>query len=376
MHVFLLSLIGQTIFNLLLLLLLFKATKKGELMRRAGIGLLAVEYLVFVTLFAVRTHLSEETIKHILRVFNNYYVGLMIYLFFTGMVFLGIYLLSFFFVREKEARKPIKKRWYRHAFLVMIPVTVLLCLWGHYNTISPRIVRHEVHLPRTAQTPDSLKVVFVSDTHIGEIISLKNIQHLQEMVRREDPTFVLMGGDILDYYTSYAHLPGITETMRGLHADPSKVYYVNGNHEYYYGREEKEAWFRSLGTFLKDSVVAVAPDVYLIGRDDHMNKERASLASLKSHVPSGAVTIVLDHQPKNVIEEREEGIHLALHGHTHDGQFIPFKWVVGAAFEQSYGLYSKGNTTYCISSGYGVAASTFRVGTRSEIVVLTLYFDK
>lgn len=376
MHVFILSLVGQTIFNLLLLLLLFKATKKGALMRRIGMGLLALEYIVFIVLFAVRSHLSEEAIKHILRIFNNYYVGLMVYLFFTGMVFVGIYLLNIFFVRERDARKSIKKRWYRHAFLVMIPVTVLLCLWGHYNTISPKVVRYDVNLPRTAQTPDSLKVVFVSDTHIGEIIGLKDIQRLQEMVRREDPALVLMGGDILDYYTSYAHRQGMTETMRGLHSDPSKVYYVNGNHEYYYGREEKEAWFRSLGTFLKDSVAEIAPDIYLIGRDDHMNKERASLASLKRHVPSGAVTLVLDHQPKNVVEEREEGIHLALHGHTHDGQFIPFKWVVSAAFEESYGLYTKGNTTYCISSGYGVAASTFRVGTRSEIVVLTLYFDK
>ena len=376
MHVFLLSLIGQTIFNLLLLLLLFKATKPGSLMRRTGIGLIALEYLSFVILFVAKSHLSEETIKHILRVFNNYYVGLMIYLFFTWVVFVGIYLLTIFFVREKEARKPIRKRWYRHAFLVMIPVTALLCLRGHYNTTSPKIVRHEIHLPRTAQTPERLKVVFVSDTHIGEIISLKDIQRLKEMVRREDPAFVFMGGDILDYYTSHAHSPGMTETMRGLHSDPSKVYYVNGNHEYYYGREEKEAWFRTLGTFLKDSVVTIAPDVYLIGRDDHTNKERASLASLKQSVPAGAVTIVLDHQPTNVVEEREEGVHLALHGHTHNGQFVPFKWVVSAAFEQSYGLYTKGNTTYCVSSGYGVAASTFRVGTRSEIVVLTLIFDK
>lgn len=376
MHVFLLSLIGQTIFNLLLLLLLFQATKPGSLMRRIGMGLLAVEYILFVILFATRSHLSEETIKHILRIFNNYYVGQMIYLFFTGMLFVGIYFLSIIFVREKEARWSIKKRWYRHTFLAMIPVTLLLCLWGHYNTVSPKVVRHEVHLPRTAQTPDSLKVVFVSDTHIGELIGLKDIERLREMVRRESPDLVLMGGDILDYYTSYAHLPGMTEAMRGLHSDPSRVYYVNGNHEYYYGREEKEAWFRSLGTFLKDSVVSIAPDVYLIGRDDYMNKERASLASLKRHVPEGAVTLVLDHQPKEVIEERAEGVDLALHGHTHDGQFIPFKWVVSAAFEQSYGLYTKGNTTYCISSGYGVAASTFRVGTHSEIVVLTLYFDK
>ncbi|MDO4771646.1 metallophosphoesterase [Porphyromonas sp.] len=375
MHVFLLSLIGQTIFNLLLILLLFKATKPRTLMRYIGLGSIAFEYVVFLILFALRSHLTQETIKYVLRIFNNYYVGLMIFLTFTAFVFLAIYIVSFLF-REKEARRAIKKRWYKRVFIIMIPVTALLCVWGHYNTVSPRVIRHEIHLPRTANTPESLKIVFVSDPHIGEIISLKDIQRLRDMTRREDPDFVLLGGDILDYYTSYAYEPGVSEAMRELHRDQSKIFYVNGNHEYYHEREEKEAWFRTLGTFLKDSVVSLAPDVYLIGRDDHMNKERADLRSLKAAIPRDAVTIVLDHQPKNVVEEREEGVHLALHGHTHDGQFVPFKWVVSAAFEQSYGLYSEGGTTYCISSGYGVAASTFRVGTRSEIVVLTLVFDR
>ena len=73
---------------------------------------------------------------------------------------------------------------------------------------------------------------------------------------------------------------------------------------------------------------------------------RLPLKSLVEEVPEGATTILLDHQPIEPDVERALGIDLALHGHTHDGQFIPFKWLVWLNFENSYGYLHRGVTHY------------------------------
>lgn len=369
MKVFLLSVIGQTLFNLILLVLIRKATKPRSLSRRIGIGIILVEYIAFTILFAVRSHLPREVMGAGLTLFNGYYIGLLMFLCYTLTAYVGIYLSL---LKHKERRR----KWYARAFFTLIPVTIILCTWGHFNTVCPRVTRHSIELPATPHTPDSLRIAFISDIHIGEIMSPKRVARLAEMVRAEAPDIVMVGGDVVDYHTSYMYLPGVKEALLSLHPDKGKIYYVLGNHEYYYHLEEKEAWIRSLGTLLKDSVALIAPDIYLIGRDDATNRYRATLSTLTDSIPPGAIRIVLDHQPKEMKQEREGGIHLALHGHTHNGQFIPFKWAVALTFERSYGLYRRDGTTYYISSGYGVAGSTFRVGTYSEIAILDVKFRK
>ena len=42
-------------------------------------------------------------------------------------------------------------------------------------------------------------------------------------------------------------------------------------------------------------------------------------------------------------------------------------------FEKAYGPYQKGDTRYYVSSGLGLWGGKFRIGTRSEYVVLTLH---
>ena len=89
-------------------------------------------------------------------------------------------------------------------------------------------------------------------------------------------------------------------------------------------------------------------------------------------VPEGATTILLDHQPIEPDVERALGIDLALHGHTHDGQFIPFKWLVWLNFENSYGYLHRGVTHYITSSGLGFSSSPILLGTFSEVVIIHL----
>lgn len=371
MKVFLVSLIGQLLLALVLWGCVKLAGEKGGRFRRVGAKVILALLLLFLIAFATVWFLPQEALSWVLKISNNYYVALMLFL----TLFIGASLLGGIVLRLLKPTAPqLRKRYYRAAFLLLLPVTVVLCGYGYYNTMHPRVAYHRVNINKACGT-DSLRIAFVSDIHVGEIISEKELKRLSEMVRAEQPDYVLVGGDVIDYYTAPAFKPAVEKWLKSLHPNPSHIIYVLGNHEYYYHPLQKEKWLRGLGVLLKDSVLQLQENLYLIGRDDRTNKHRAPLQALMQNIPQGAATIVLDHQPTDVKQERQLGVDLALHGHTHNGQFIPFKWVVGLAFERAYGFYRKGNTAYYVSSGYGVAGSPFRVGTHSEIAVLDLHFS-
>ena len=82
--------------------------------------------------------------------------------------------------------------------------------------------------------------------------------------------------------------------------------------------------------------------------------------------------ILLDHQPWHLEQAEQAGIDFQFSGHTHEGQVYPANLIVKAIYEKSYGAYQRGNTHYYISSGIGIWGGCYRIGTRSEYVVMVL----
>jgi predicted MPP superfamily phosphohydrolase len=67
------------------------------------------------------------------------------------------------------------------------------------------------------------------------------------------------------------------------------------------------------------------------------------------------------------------GISLQVSGHTHAGQFLPFSLLVRMIYGRfGYGLHRHGSLHVVTSSGAGTGGPPFRIGTRSEIVMLRL----
>ena len=74
-------------------------------------------------------------------------------------------------------------------------------------------------------------------------------------------------------------------------------------------------------------------------------------------------------------EEMKNGADLALYGHTHEGQIFPFNILTHIMFEVASGYKQKGDTHVFVSSGLGLSGPQFRIGTKSEIVVLDVTFS-
>jgi len=52
----------------------------------------------------------------------------------------------------------------------------------------------------------------------------------------------------------------------------------------------------------------------------------------------------------------------------------PYPLIMHCVYECPYGYYRKGESQFYVSSGIGLAGPPYRVGTRSELVVLNIRF--
>ena len=83
-------------------------------------------------------------------------------------------------------------------------------------------------------------------------------------------------------------------------------------------------------------------------------------------------TILLDHQPYHLEQAERHHVYFQFSGHTHHGQVWPISWITDAIYECSFGAHERGRTNYYVSSGLGIWGGMFRIGTRSEYVVVTI----
>ena len=262
-------------------------------------------------------------------------------------------------------------------------VTALLCLSlilpvmiaGRRNVREPITTHYRIVLP-DEKPSDSVRIALVTDIHLGDLFGEEHLSRMEQMIEQASPDYVFIGGDLIDRnlsdvdtITAAYHFARIRERTLGL-------YFVLGNHEYYGDLDENVQWISSLGTLLRDSVVRLRPDLYLIGRDYYRASDQdiVPLSNLVDQVPDGATTILLQHRPREHWESDPAvgGIDLTLTGHTHAGQIFPMQIFQPLLFSHNYGCHPSGDGKLIISSGYGASTSRLRIGSHSEIVVIDL----
>ena len=81
----------------------------------------------------------------------------------------------------------------------------------------------------------------------------------------------------------------------------------------------------------------------------------------------------MDHNP-GYIGEYGDKADLILCGHTHEGQIFPGNIITDLMYEADYGYYRRDEKSphVIVSSGVGTWGLPVRVGTQSEVVIITL----
>ncbi|MGL5913031.1 MAG: metallophosphoesterase [Bacteroidales bacterium] len=223
---------------------------------------------------------------------------------------------------------------------------------------------------------ENLKIVAMSDLHIGYSIGKNELEKWIQLINAEKPDIVLFAGDVIDNSITPLITNNIAETFRKIESKYG-VFACLGNHEYIAGLANVSSFFRDANiTLVCDSTVLVNKQVYIIGRDDKTNPNRKSTKVLMEGLDNTKFTILLDHQPYHLSESEENKIDFQFSGHTHAGQVFPISWITNKIYENHYGYLKKGNTQYFVSSGVGIWGGKFRIGSQSEYLVINLTKNK
>ena len=222
----------------------------------------------------------------------------------------------------------------------------VLFLYGHLHYQHKH--REEIQLSTEKRLSKPMKIVAMSDLHIGYHNRRSELHRWVDMINAEQPDLILIAGDIIDGSMRPVIEQQMQEEFKLLKAP---VYACIGK--------------------LQDSCVTVG-DLCIIGRDDRSNFHRDSLGVLMKNADRSKYYILLDHQPYHLDQAERQQVDLQFSGHTHHGQVWPISWITEHVYECAFGPYQRGNTRYYISSGLGLWGGKFRIGTRSEYVVITL----
>lgn len=261
-----------------------------------------------------------------------------------------------------------KDNWVGLAFMVGFIAMLMICGYLKYNW------KVRVDLPlqvnKSLKVEKPLKIVAISDLHLGYTIGKKEFEKWIDLINAENPDIVLVGGDIIDNSTRPLLAWDMASSFKKINAP---VYTCAGNHEFISGIAESAKFIENAGvTLLRDQVVEIDSAYYIVGRDDKMNTKRKSLEELVAGLDKSKPIILLDHQPYHLEEAEQAGIDFQFSGHTHRGQVWPVSMVTDAMYEVSHGYKKKSDTHVYVSSGIGLWGGKFRIGTQSEYVVVTM----
>lgn len=260
----------------------------------------------------------------------------------------------------------------RFAAQLIFSGAVLATVYGLINAQWIRITRIAVELPGLPAAWEGREVALVSDVHLGNIRGQAFSQRVVDKLNSLKPEAVFVAGDVfdggkIDY--DYALSPWV-----GL-AVPKGVYAVTGNHDEFRDRSEGIEAMKKAGMRVLANEKVAVDGLQVVGILDGESRRpevyRALLQRLS--LDDKTASLLLVHQPINLDVAEAAGIDLQFSGHTHNGQFWPWNWVVRWVHGRyAYGLNEHGALQVLTSSGVGTWGPPIRVATKAEIVLVKL----
>lgn len=234
-----------------------------------------------------------------------------------------------------------------------------------------RFAGPELH---AAQLDTPLRVVHLTDQHVGRVTPMRVQQAAVELANAQDPDLVVITGDFVCHSQEY--LDALEALMRGFAAP---VVGVLGNHDHWSGAKEVRAALRRAGVEVLDNAHTTLTlrrqKLQVVGLDDaytgHADREKATKGLSPRHA-----TLGLSHIAEEADGLWARGVPLVLSGHTHAGQvtlaglhelsigkLAGHRYVHGL-YGQRQGLERPG--ALYVGAGIGASVMPLRIGERGR----------
>ena len=244
-------------------------------------------------------------------------------------------------------------------------------VYGRFEARRLRVERVSLATEKLGGGRDRLRIVQVSDLHLGLLHREAALAPVVARVKELEPDVLVATGDVVDAQIN--HLDGLSALWREVDP-PLGKFAVTGNHEVYAGLGPSLDFLARSGfTVLRNEGRDLGGGVSLVGvDDDHAPSPPADEAALLREHSRGLFTVLLKHRPA-VAPDAVGLFDLQLSGHTHLGQIFPFRFLTGLRYPMQDGLYeiSGGGRLYT-SRGTGTWGPPMRVLAPPELTVFEI----
>lgn len=233
-----------------------------------------------------------------------------------------------------------------------------------------------------------IKIAQLSDLHIKEDFTAKNLKRVVKKVNGQNPDIVIFTGDLYDNYSIYHDDEQIIAELQKIKPRYEKIA-IWGNRDYGGGavRQYKDMMERAGFTLLKNEnwYITLENDkkILFTGLDDSLLGQPDMPDSTKIY--DADYEILLTHEPDTIEDYLDYHYDLALSGHSHGGQinilFLPFinkKAVTATSLSSKYksGMYTYGKESQqrlYVNTGIGTTHISARFGVVPEIALFSIY---
>jgi len=274
-------------------------------------------------------------------------------------------------------------------------------VWSYkrYSVYPPSkqmIIKEEMGASFNADLGQALKIIQITDIHLGDFCSISRIQSLCEQVVAQNPDLVLITGD---FYNPAGAKPGnLAESFKALKTLKGRVFACLGNHDIEHPdlkwmiiKELQECEievlvddfrnikldlngtmypFQIVGLFWYSEPASEIPDlISTVMRDCDKN------------LPKDAFRIVLLHNPFHFKHIKEDFHGAVFAGHTHGGMHSAFRYaqILCPKVLPVQGGFQDGKKFLYVHRGQGSrslgANLMSRMGVPLEHSIMTLYFQ-
>jgi predicted MPP superfamily phosphohydrolase len=263
----------------------------------------------------------------------------------------------------------------RPFFLFCLGLSALITCYGWFEAAHLKTDYHALRSSKLPKGASRIRIVQISDLHVGLIVGVDQVQKLVAAVKREKPDLVVATGDTVDGLVSHSH--EVAALLHELSA-PMGRFAVFGNHEYYAGIGQSRRFLEQSGFKVLQNKTELAGNyLALVGLDDPaarrpVQSQVLEEATLLGSVPKERFVLLLKHRPE--IGAESGGLFdLQLSGHVHKGQIFPFNLLTWLRFPVRAGMNDlTGGRWLYVSRGTGTWGPPIRFLAPPELTVIDL----
>jgi predicted MPP superfamily phosphohydrolase len=378
MRFFLLSFF--TVYSLVHVYVFLKAQAALSFSIRTGISLIIAMMVMVTAPILVRILENHQFYSSARLMSYTGYVWMgIIAIFFCVFLLLDLYHILIsgleFFVKTDLRRFILSPRL---SFILTLIISLSISIYGYFEALAIKTEHIIVTSPKIPKNPVKLRIVQISDVHIGLIVRHNRLTRILKKVKESEPDILVATGDIVDGQIN--RLQGLAELFHEVQPKYGK-YAIPGNHEYYAGFSQAMEFIRNAGfTVLRDESITIGGIITLVGSDDQTaerfnSSKRISEKELLSHVPQDKFILFLKHRPL-VNYSSTPFFDLQLSGHTHKGQIFPFSLITNALYPTDGGILELPHQSFIyVSRGSGTWGPPIRFLSRPEVTVIDLVYD-